>query len=194
LSKLTDVLVDKRVFFAFPASLVVLLVAQPTITEIYLGLPLLALGVFLRAWASGYIYKTKKLADVGPYSLTRNPLYLGSFISTIGFLVAAGLFSGWRIALGLTFVLMFWLVYTLKVLREEAHLTRIFGDLYMQYQKTVPRFRPRLTGYRSSADASYSFHQLMVDHKEWQAWIGLCALLAFLFWRLKDGALLDLLL
>lgn len=194
MSKLTDVLVDKRVFFAFPASLLVLIVARPSATELYLGLPVVACGMFLRAWASGYIYKTKKLADVGPYSLTRNPLYLGSFIATFGVLIAAGLFSGWRIALATTILIMFWIVYTLKVKREEAHLTRIFGDQYLEYLQTVPRFRPRLTGYRGSADSSYSFHQLMADHKEWQAWIGVGVLIGFLYWRLIDGPLLDLLI
>ena len=42
----------------------------------------LSLGFIIRAWATGHIRKNDELTVSGPYALTRNPLYLGSFASS----------------------------------------------------------------------------------------------------------------
>ncbi len=46
-------------------------------------------GVWLRAYAAGYVRKNAELTQTGPYAYTRNPLYLGSIMIAFGFAVAA---------------------------------------------------------------------------------------------------------
>ena len=47
-------------------------------------------GVWLRAYAAGYVRKNAELTFTGPYAYTRNPLYLGSMMIAFGFAAAAG--------------------------------------------------------------------------------------------------------
>ncbi len=47
-------------------------------------------GVWLRAYAAGYVRKNAELTFTGPYAYTRNPLYLGSMLIAFGFALAAG--------------------------------------------------------------------------------------------------------
>ena len=54
--------------------------ARPTPVSLLLGSGLSVLGLFIRAWAAGFIRKDQQLATSGPYGYTRNPLYLGSFL------------------------------------------------------------------------------------------------------------------
>ena len=64
------------------------------------GVTLSALGLVVRAWAAGTIHKDRVLTTGGPYSYTRNPLYLGSLFLGFGVVVAgavvwfAALFAG----------------------------------------------------------------------------------------------------
>jgi len=95
-------------------------------------------GLLLRGWATGIIRKDNQLAVTGPYALTRNPLYLGSFIVGMGFCVAGG---------RLVFLLIFWIcfgfIYRAVIRREEAHLARLFPVAYAEYRQRVPAFVPR---------------------------------------------------
>ena len=52
--------------------------------SLFLVLP----GLWLRAYASGYVKKNRELTTTGPYAHTRNPLYLGSILMAAGFAVA----------------------------------------------------------------------------------------------------------
>ena len=63
--------------------------ARPTWTSLGAGFAVAAVGVLVRALASGHIRKNAELATTGPYAYTRNPLYLGSIIIAIGFIIAA---------------------------------------------------------------------------------------------------------
>src|SRR5664279_2027516 len=63
--------------------------ARPDWISLALGVAVAALGVFVRAMASGHVKKNEQLATSGPYAYCRNPLYLGSIIIAIGFAIAA---------------------------------------------------------------------------------------------------------
>src|SRR5271163_1647598 len=80
--------------------------SRPDFTSLALGLPISACGLGLRAWAAGHLAKNQRLAVSGPYSFTRNPLYLGTLITALG--LAAGARSA---ELGLLFAALFALVY-----------------------------------------------------------------------------------
>jgi protein-S-isoprenylcysteine O-methyltransferase Ste14 len=77
----------------------------------------------------------KHLATAGIYAWSRNPMYLGALIA----------FAGLGIALGATWLLILLPVTgvalrKLAIEREEAYLTRRFGDTYRAYIARVRRW------------------------------------------------------
>ncbi|MDH3941668.1 MAG: hypothetical protein OET46_11820, partial [Xanthomonadales bacterium] len=57
-------------------------------SRMVLGFVLAAVGQAWRIYAAGVIYKNRKLASTGAYSLVRHPLYLGNFLILVGFAIA----------------------------------------------------------------------------------------------------------
>lgn len=104
-----------------------------------LGLAAIAVCIFGRGWCSLYIGGRKKteLVTTGPYSMSRNPLYVFSFIGAFGVGAQTG-----SLLMGLLFSVLCWLVFRSVVLREEAMLAERFGRAFGRYVNTVPRFRP----------------------------------------------------
>src|SRR5579859_2852452 len=144
--------------------------ARPTWISLLSGSACVALGVVLRALASGHIRKNSELATTGPYAYTRNPLYLGSVLIAAGFLVAAR-----NVWIGLAALAMFIFIYVPVIKAEEAYLRSAFPD-YAAYAGRVPRLLPRLTPYRdeNSAEAeNESFSaELYLRHREYNAALG----------------------
>src|SRR6202521_168427 len=91
-----------RVPLGFVFAGVFLWIAQPTWKTMLLSLLLVMPGVWLRAYAAGYVRKNAELTRTGPYAYTRNPLYLVSMMIAFGFAAAA---VSWilLIALGVVF-------------------------------------------------------------------------------------------
>ncbi len=155
-----------RVPLGFLFGIVFLVFARPEPTVLVIGGIIAAVGILIRAWASGHIRKNQNLAVSGPYSFTRNPLYLGSFVLGVGFTIAAGV---WWLAI--IFVALFLGIY-LPVMRVESDdLTKLFGAEYEEYARRVPLFFPRPTAYRAS-DAKFDM-SLYMRHREYQAALGL---------------------
>ena len=76
-----------------------------------------------------------QLVSDGPFRLSRNPIYLGMFLGLIGLAIASN--TIWI----LVALVAFYLVIRYGVIaREEAYLTRKFGDLYRGYQAQVRRW------------------------------------------------------
>ncbi len=154
-----------RVPLGFLFAAVFLIFARPEPLTLGIGGAIAVVGLLIRAWASGHIRKNQNLAVSGPYSYTRNPLYLGSFILGVGFTTASGVW--W---LGLGFVALFLGIY-LPVMRVEAsELTQIFGEEYHEYARRVPLFVPRPTAYQKSAVKFDS--ALYLRYREYQATLG----------------------
>lgn len=79
--------------------------------------------------------RARTLAYEGPYKLTRNPMYLGFTVLYLGITFIANAF--WPLlflpeAIALT--------YLFAIRREEAYLTREFGDSYREYCSKVRRW------------------------------------------------------
>jgi len=83
-----------------------------------------AAGLWLRAYASGYVKKNRELTVTGPYAYTRNPLYLGSLLIAAGFAVAL---LSWPVALVLA--LGFAVIYVPVIASEERFVARHFPRL-----------------------------------------------------------------
>jgi protein-S-isoprenylcysteine O-methyltransferase Ste14 len=110
----------------------------------FAGLGCVIIASFGRAWSSLFITgrKTTTLVESGPYSTTRNPLYLFSLIGAAGI----GLASGSFLILALL-TLSFGLYYPFVILGEEESLRKIHGRAYESYANREPRFVPRLSLY-----------------------------------------------
>src|SRR5205807_8449620 len=117
--------------------------AHPTWISVMIGGLVVVIGLSIRAAASGHIRKNAQLATTGPYAYTRNPLYLGSIVMAIGFIVA-----GRSIWIGVGAIAMFLVIYVPVIQAEERYLRSAFRE-YTEYSAQVPRFFPRLTAYRA---------------------------------------------
>lgn len=154
-----------RVPLGFLFAIVFLIFAKPLPITVLIGGIIAISGLLIRAWSSGHIRKNQNLAVSGPYSFTRNPLYLGSFLLVLGFCVAS---SVWW--LGLIFIILFLSIY-LPVMRVESEdLTRLFGEDYAEYARNVPLFFPRLTAWKKSSE-KFDF-QLYLRYREYRAALG----------------------
>ena len=113
-----------------------------------LALLFTALGAIFRIWGSAYVGSTivqsrqmhgeAMLAD-GPYRRTRNPLYLGTLLHTIGIAIVMTP-SGAIFA-----ITLLWIFQIRLALAEEPFLAERFGQPYLDYKAAVPRFLPSLT-------------------------------------------------
>ncbi len=127
------------------------------------GYALVIFGVFIRVYCSVYIggRKNDDLVMDGPFSIVRNPLYVGSFIATVGI----GLQSGSFLLMALL-VLGFVVYYPIVVRREEAFLTQRFGQPYTDYMTRTPRFLPKPALWQSPREIMcqpYRVFRTMLD-------------------------------
>lgn len=79
----------------------------------------------------------RELVTSGPYRYTRNPMYLGVVSVLLG---QALVFESPALLLYTLFCLLAF--HTRVVCREEAELADRFGEAYVRYRATVPRWLP----------------------------------------------------
>lgn len=158
-----------RVPLGFVFAALYLWLAKPTFASILAGAGISAIGVWIRAVASGHVKKNEELTTTGPYAYSRNPLYLGSIVIAIGFAVAAQ--SLW---IALLLVMMFVAIYVPVIRGEEAFLRAKFPE-YGAYARRVPRLVPSI---RTQTNAGAGFSRaLYLQHREYNAIIGAVAVL-----------------
>jgi protein-S-isoprenylcysteine O-methyltransferase Ste14 len=170
-----------RVPLGFVVAALFLVFARPSWTTLAWGLVLIVPGLWLRAYAAGYVKKNAELTRTGPYAYTRNPLYLGSISIAAGFAVAAG-----RWWLALLLIVMFLAIYVPTILSEEEFLRGAFPQ-FEEYAQRVPRLLPRLTPARFT-DTERGMGRFSREryrhHREYNASIGAAALYVALMLRM----------
>lgn len=137
--------------------------SHPDAVSLAIGLPLSACGLALRAWAAGHLRKDQCLATSGPYSFTRNPLYLGTLITALGLACAAR-----SMGLAFLFAALFALVYLPAIELEEQHLTAILPG-YADFAARVPLLFPR---WPSQFGPDHFSPALYRKNREYQALLG----------------------
>ncbi|WP_260736908.1 methyltransferase family protein [Tunturiibacter lichenicola] len=156
--------------------------AQPTWKTMLLSLLLVVPGLWLRAYAAGYVRKNAELTFTGPYAYTRNPLYLGSMMIAFGFAAAA---ASWVILVALA--MLFAAIYVPTILSEEAYLREHFAG-FDAYAAKVPRLLPRLTPASFPANENASGGRFSGEqwqhHREYNALMGAGAIYLALAVRL----------
>jgi protein-S-isoprenylcysteine O-methyltransferase Ste14 len=172
-----------RVPLGFVFAAFYLLLAHPTRTALLWSLVLVLPGLWLRAYASGYVKKNSELAVTGPYAYTRNPLYLGSMLMAFGFAAAS---HSWVILAVLA--ALFFSIYLPTIFSEEEFLRGAF-PAFAEYAAHVPRLLPRLTPARVAQTESGAFSGVLYRrHREYNALIGVAALYAALALRMFFAA------
>jgi protein-S-isoprenylcysteine O-methyltransferase Ste14 len=165
--ELARTLARHRVRLGFACAAVALWFAQPTIRSLAAGIWIAAAGEALRLWAAGHLEKGREVTASGPYRFTRHPLYLGSTLIGIGFAVASARMLPAVLVLGYMAITL-----TSAIRSEETHLTEKFGPAYPAYRE----------GRAPQASRGFSLSRA-IRNREYQAVLGLLAVLALLWWK-----------
>lgn len=162
-----------RVTSGYVFAIVFIVFCRPTAELLIIGSAIAVVGLLIRAWACGHLRKVSELDTSGPYAYTRNPLYLGSFLITVGFAGASGV---WWLAV---IAIIFFLGIYLPVMNvEKSELEEVLGEEYRSYVRDVPVFVPRVTAARRS-DRRFDF-QLYLKNGEYSAALGVAATIVIL--------------
>ncbi len=147
------------------------------------GVLLIVIGIAGRLWSTLYIGGRKSVAVVadGPYSITRNPLYVFSSIAAIGVGAQMGSITA-AVGFGVACAAAFHLV----ILREEKFLAANLGADYRAYMAAVPRFFPKPSLYREGETAGFRPSFLLVTLLD-----GLVFLVAMPLFEIIDAAQLS---
>ncbi len=143
-----------RLWATYPFAFVYIVFAYKYGIEFMPGVWFILAGLLVRCWAAGYIKKIRVLTTSGPYSFVRNPLYVGNFLMGLGFCLFVR-----DLMLSLIYVVLFAFFYIGTMKKEEALLTDLFGEDYINYKKNVPAFIPRILPYVSQQPMRYSLKQ-----------------------------------
>jgi len=157
-----------RVLFA-PA-LIALLFSTPVVSDNSMqGLALYMVGwlffmlyIMFRIWATLYVggRKDSELQTTGPYSITRNPLYFGTFCLALAMACFLKSFSL------IVIIFIGFVIYSRLVIKaEEGVLGDIFGEDFKKYCATTPRFFPSLKQYHSPEVITVKLHGLKTEAK-----------------------------
>jgi len=100
---------------------------------------LIAVRTLGKQWTcEARVIEGHELIMQGPYSVVRNPIYLGMF----GLMVATGLAYATWWALGAA-IIVFLLGNRIRIRSEESLLRETFGVQFDDYARHVPAFFPR---------------------------------------------------
>jgi protein-S-isoprenylcysteine O-methyltransferase Ste14 len=140
---------------------------------------LIFLGLGIRALADGFAgrhtrteqIEAPRLSTGGPYSLVRNPIYLGSMMIGLGMV---GLLASW-IAL-IPYLAVFAIFYFAVIPAEEQFLRKTFGRQYEEYCRNVPRLLPRLTPWPGAGKSAFDWKPAL---GEWRIALAIIAILIF---------------
>jgi len=120
-----------------------------------------AIGQLWRIYAAGVIYKNRKLASTGAYSLVRHPLYLGNFLILAGFTLAC---ANWVVVAVVAFFFLFY--YPAAIRYEDNKLEGIFGDDWRAWSSNIPAMFPTGLKWKANQDAEWNMRQSMIRNGE----------------------------
>lgn len=149
LSSLTNVQIVRKIVLTVGVLIFVLMLALTASTHPrggpvhqtirWIGIVAIVVCILGRTWCTLYIggRKGEQLVTVGPYSVSRNPLYFFAVLGAAGMSVQHG-----SLLAGAFFCAMTGLVFHVVVLREERILADLHGTAFAAYLDSVPRFLP----------------------------------------------------
>jgi len=151
------------------------------------GFFLILLGEFIRINSVRYAggktrskyLKASKLCTNGPYSLVRNPIYIGNIIIYSGAVLLSN--NDFQL-ITLFFIVIFFLVkYKLIISLEEEYLEKKFFNEYFKYKQKVPKLIPKFLKWDINKKIKKKnwIQSLKIEKRTFQA-LGLFILFLFL--------------
>ena len=98
------------------------------------------------------------VVEDGPYSICRNPLYIGTFLMAMGI---ALFLQSLTFAAGITVATIFYLSVTVPA--EELLLRDKFGPAFIDYCRKVPRYFPRFRNFHTPDRIEISIRGLRAE-------------------------------
>ena len=154
---LRSFLFKKRSYTPIPIVLAILYFSQLSYPFWVYGTAFIVFGELIRIsavrYAGGRTRTTKvganSLCTSGPYSRTRNPLYIGNVFIYSGVV----LLSGGIYVFQLLGVVIFYFIfqYSMIISLEEEKLSTVFGQDYSKYKNNVPRIIPLIIPWDSKS-------------------------------------------
>lgn len=152
---LRSFLFKKRSYTPIPIVILILYFSDPIFPYWLYGIMLIIFGESIRinavSYAGGRTRTTKvganSLCTSGPYSRTRNPLYIGNISIYSGVvLVSGGIYLFYLL---LVVVIYFIFQYSMIISLEEEKLESLFGQNYLEYKENVPRLIPMIKPWKN---------------------------------------------
>ena len=180
-----------RSFTPIPILLMMLYFARPNSPYFFLGIVLIVIGEIIRLRSVSFAGGETRTMNVGassicksgPYSIVRNPLYIGNMMIYVGFAFVAG--SVYGVIISIISFVYFFIQYSLIISLEEEALEEKFGDEYITYKKLVPSIIPRINNtFRNYDTIPSSLAKTIKTEKRTLQNILLVSLLLFL--RIKS--------
>ena len=139
-----------RSYTPIPILLMMLYFARPNSPYFFLGKVLIVIGEIIRLRSVSFAGGETRTMNVGassicksgPYSIVRNPLYIGNMMIYVGFAFVTG--SVYVVTISSITFVYFFIQYSLIISLEEEALEEKFGDEYITYKKLVPSILPKI--------------------------------------------------
>ncbi len=155
---LRSFLFKKRSFTPVPIVMALIYYSEPYKPFWIYGTFLIFLGEVIRfnavRHAGGRTRTTnvgaKSLCTSGPYSRTRNPLYIGNLSIYSGMVLFAG--GVYMFELLIFVVVYFIFQYSMIISLEEEKLSILFGTSYLLYKNNVPRLLPLIRPWNNESN------------------------------------------
>ena len=150
-----NILFSNRSFTPIPMVLMIIYFSSPIISYVVYGLFLLIIGESIRMYSVSYAGGVTRTMNVGapelctsgPYSRTRNPLYIGNILIYLGVVLIAG--GKYLSILFLIVIIFFIFQYSMIISLEEEKLKKLFNNQYEEFCNNVPRIFPRLKPWKN---------------------------------------------
>lgn len=139
----------------YPFGIFVAFFANCDDASLKLSIPFMIAGEAIRLWANGYAIKSEKLTTSGPYAFVRHPLYLGTVLLVVGFIIFLRVYYA-----GAAFLAVMAIIYAGTIRKEEGMLEGRFKE-YADYRRKVPAMVPAAFPYRGGEKWGFSFERLI---------------------------------
>lgn len=163
--KLTKI--TTKTVLAAVVAIILIYLAKPEPAWFLVGALITVLGEALRLWAAGHLRKNKQLTTTGPYSYVKNPLYIGTLLITIGYSAMAR--NIYIMVGGFVWFFIYYAPYKKK--QENEKLISSFGQPWVEYDKAVPDYLPRITPYPSRGANRWNY-DVVKENSEHETAIG----------------------
>ena len=136
----------------------------------------------MRIWATLYVggVKDKVLQTTGPYSITRNPLYVGGFCFALSISCFLKSISLAALTLAASAAYVRWVVPA-----EEEVLESIFGEAFREYKRRTPRMIPCPGLYAAAPTVEVRIRAMRTEAKRLFT-ASLMPILAFILLHFRD--------